>query len=115
WITFAVTVGVLLVIDLFAHRGEHGTSRRAAVVWSLLWIGVGVAFGVFVWAAIDGTAAGEYFAAYLIEKSLSVDNLFVFLLIFQTLAIPAHQQHRVLLFGVLGALVFRAVFIVLGV
>lgn len=115
WITFAATVAVLLVIDLFAHRGEHGTSRRAAIVWTLVWVGVGVAFGLFVWAAIGGTAAGEYFAAYLIEKSLSVDNLFVFLLIFQTLAIPAQHQHRVLLWGVLGALVLRAVFIVLGV
>lgn len=115
WITFAVTVVVLLVIDLVAHRGEHGQSRRVAVAWTVVWIAVGLGFGVFVWLAIGARAAGEYYAAYLIEKSLSVDNLFVFLLIFQSLAIPHKQQHRVLVWGVLGALVFRAVFIFLGV
>lgn len=115
WITFAVTVAVLLVVDLFAHRGKHGTSRRAAIIWTIVWIAVGLGFGVFVWITIGGREAGEYYAAYLIEKSLSVDNLFVFLLIFQTLAIPHDQQHRVLAWGVMGALVFRAIFIVLGI
>ncbi len=115
WITFAITVAVLLVVDLFAHRGEHGQSRKSAIVWTVVWVAFGVAFGLFLWVAIGAHQAGEYFAAYLIEKSLSVDNLFVFLLIFQTLAIPKEQQHRVLLWGVLGALVFRAVFIVLGI
>lgn len=115
WIVFGITVLVLLAVDLFTHRGEHGTSRKAAITWSAVWVGVGLAFGVFVWAVLGGHAAGEYFAAYLIEKSLSVDNLFVFLLIFQTLAIPTHQQHRVLVWGIFGALVFRALFIFLGV
>jgi tellurite resistance protein TerC len=115
WVVFGVLVAILLAIDLFTHRGEHGQSRKAAIVWSIVWVGVGLAFGLFVWVAIGGTAAGEYYAAYLIEKSLSVDNLFVFLLIFQTLAIPHHQQHRVLVWGIFGALVFRAIFIFLGV
>lgn len=115
WITFGVVVAILLAVDLFTHRGEHGQSRKAAIVWSIVWVGVGLAFGVFVWVVIGPTAAGEYYAAYLIEKSLSVDNLFVFLLIFQSLAIPHHQQHRVLVWGIFGALVFRALFIFLGV
>ncbi len=115
WTTFAVVLAVLLVIDLVAHRGEHGQSRKAAIAWSLIWVGIGLAFGGFVWVAIGGTAASEYYSAYLIEKSLSVDNLFVFLLIFQSLRIPHDQQRRVLIWGILGALIFRAVFIFLGV
>lgn len=115
WITFGITVLVLITVDLFTHRGEHGQSRKAAIGWSIVWVGVGLAFGLFVWLTMGGTAAGEYYAAYLIEKSLSVDNLFVFLLIFQTLAIPQSQQHRVLVWGILGALVFRALFIFIGV
>lgn len=115
WVTFGVTVLVLIAVDLFTHRGEHGQSRKAAIGWSILWVGVGLLFGLFVWVTMGGTAAGEYYAAYLIEKSLSVDNLFVFLLIFQTLAIPHDQQHRVLVWGILGALIFRAIFIFVGV
>lgn len=115
WVTFGITVAVLLAVDLVTHRGEHGQSRNSAITWSIVWIGVGVAFGIFVWVTIGSAAAGEYFAAYLIEKSLSVDNLFVFLLIFQTLAIPHREQHRVLIWGILGALVFRALFIFLGI
>src|SRR5690606_19332990 len=115
WIVFGITVAVLIAVDLFTHRGAHGTSRKAAITWSTVWIGIGLAFGVFIWVVLGGHAAGEYYAAYLIEKSLSVDNLFVFLLIFQSLAIPHHQQHRVLVWGIFGALVFRAIFIFLGV
>src|SRR5262245_28892610 len=96
WITFGVLLAVLLAIDLALHRGEHGGSRRAAVYWSLVWLAVGSGFGLYVWWVLGGRAAQEYFGAYLIEKSLSVDNLFVFLLVFQSLSIPHRYQQRVL-------------------
>jgi tellurite resistance protein TerC len=115
WLAFGALVVVLLAIDLLAHRGHRGLSRRSAVIWSLIWIGAGLAFGGVVWRTLGANAAEEYFAAYLIEKSLSVDNLFVFLVIFSALAIPATSQRRGLWWGIFGALVFRAVFIVLGV
>jgi len=115
WTGFAVTLFVLLSIDLYSHRGQHQRSRRQDVMWSLLWISVGLSFTFFVWALMGRDAAEEYLAAYLIEESLSLDNLFVFLLIFQTLSIPLENQRRALLWGILGALVFRAIFIFLGV
>ncbi|MEX2124607.1 MAG: TerC/Alx family metal homeostasis membrane protein [Woeseia sp.] len=115
WIGFAVTLFVLLAIDLYSHRGAHQRSRRADIVWSAVWVSVGLSFTFFVWALMGRDAAGEYLAAYLIEESLSLDNLFVFLLIFQTLRIPLENQRRALLWGIAGALVFRAIFIFVGV
>jgi tellurite resistance protein TerC len=115
WITFAVTVSVLLAIDLFAHRGERGGSRRSAYIWSCIWIAAGLLFTIFVWLAFGAARAHEYLAAYLIEESLSLDNLFVFLIVFNNLAIPKEYQHNVLYWGIFGALVFRAVFIYLGI
>ena len=79
-----------------------------------LWLALGLAFGVVVWTTSGGDRAGEYFAGYLIEKSLSVDNIFVFALLFSYFAVPAAFQHRLLFWGVLGALVFRGVFIGAG-
>ena len=104
----------MLAIDLFAHRREHVVSVREAALWSVLWVGLGLGFGGVVWAAYGAQAGGEYFAGYLIEKSLAVDNVFVFALIFGYFAVPREYQHRVLFYGVLGALVFRAVFIAGG-
>lgn len=115
WIGFGVTLCVLLAVDLFSHRGQHQRSRRQDVIWSAVWVSVGLGFTFFVWALMGGEAAKEYLAAYLIEESLSLDNLFVFLLIFQTLQIPLENQRRALLWGIFGALVFRAIFIFLGV
>ena len=115
WIVFGVSVVVLLALDLFAHRGKHGGSRRSAYVWSCIWIAAGLLFAIFVWLAVGARQAHEYLAAYLIEKSLSLDNLFVFLIIFRNLAIPQEYQHNVLYWGIFGALVFRAVFIFLGI
>src|SRR4051812_40411063 len=87
---------------------------REAAVSSAVWVAFGVGFGVLIWAWSGGTYAGEYFAGYLIEKSLSIDNIFVFALLFSYFAIPARNQHRLLFWGVLGALVFRAIFIGAG-
>lgn len=115
WIGFGITLCVLLAIDLFTHRGGLHRSRRNDIVWSVVWVGVGFGFTFFVWSLMGGEAAKEYLAAWLIEKSLSLDNLFVFLLIFQTLRIPLENQRRALLWGILGALFFRAIFIFLGV
>ena len=115
WIGFGVTLCVLLAIDMLSHRGAHLRSRRADVVWAAIWISTGLSFTFFVWALMGAEAAKEYLAAYLIEESLSLDNLFVFLLIFQTLGIPLHNQRKALLWGIFGALIFRAIFIFLGV
>src|SRR5690606_37131299 len=115
WIVFGGVLLGLLVIDLAVHRGARARSRSAAIVWSCIWVGVGLAFTLFVWWRIGGAAAQEYLAAYLVEKSLSLDNLFVFLVIFRSLNIPHAHQRTVLSWGIFGALVFRAVFVVLGV
>ncbi len=115
WIGFASTLFILLAIDLYSHRGAHARTRRADILWSAIWISTGLSFTFFVWWLMGADAAQEYLAAYLIEESLSLDNLFVFLLIFQTLQIPLENQRRALLWGIFGALVFRGIFIFLGV
>jgi tellurite resistance protein TerC len=104
----------LLAIDLLVHRDERAQSQKNALVWSVVWIAAGLGFNVFVWIAFGRQAAAEYLAAYLLEKSLSLDNLFVFLVIFRSLQVPQEHQHRVLFWGILGAFVFRALFIILG-
>lgn len=114
WWVFAGALVVFLAMDLVSHRGRHGDTYRAAVFWTVFWIGVGLGFNVFVWVVMGPVPAQEYLAAYLMEKSLSVDNLFVFLIIFSSLNIPKEHQHRVLWLGIFGALVFRAIFIFLG-
>lgn len=117
WIAFACVVAVLLPLDLLAHRqdGDDEKHPQHAVAWSLLWIGAGLAFGVFVWIAFGRHHAEEYFAAYLIEKSLSVDNLFVFVVIFDSLKIARRDRRRVLTWGILGALVSRGILVFAGI
>jgi len=114
WLAFWAAVLVLLAVDLLAHRGRHGQSHRSALVWSGIWITTGLLFDVLVWHVLGPRAGQEYLAAYFIEKSLSLDNVFVFLVIFRGLAVPARLQHHVLFLGIFGALVFRALFIFLG-
>jgi tellurite resistance protein TerC len=89
-------------------------SVKEAAVWSAVWVTLGLGFGGVVWWVYGTQAGGEYYAGYLIEKSLAVDNVFVFALIFAYFAVPREYQHRVLFYGVLGALVFRAIFIAGG-
>src|ERR1700752_532430 len=113
WAVFFVLVILLFTVDLLL--GSRGTDLRRATLWSAIWIGAGLSFGLWIWMSQGGEAATVYYAAYLLEKSLSVDNIFVFVLIFSQLQIPAHQQHRVLLLGIVGALVMRAVMIWFGV
>jgi tellurite resistance protein TerC len=107
-------IAVLLSIDLFVHRGNHEPTIRRALIESGLWIACGLAFSLAVLAAWGGAAFGEYLSGYVIEKSLSVDNVFVWAIIFSTFAIPARYQHRVLFWGIFGALVLRAAFIFAG-
>ena len=97
----------MLAVDLVAHRKAHVVAVREAAVWSAVWVSLGVAFGGLIWAVYGGELGAQYFAGYLIEKSLAVDNVFVFAIIFSYFAVPREYQHRVLFYGVLGALVFR--------
>jgi tellurite resistance protein TerC len=117
WWAWAAVLGVILVmlaVDLFAHRKAHVVGVREAAAWSGLWVALGIGFGAIVWWVWGGEFAAQYFAGYVIEKSLAVDNVFVFAIIFGYFAVPREYQHRVLFYGVLGALVFRAVFIAAG-
>ena len=114
WGLLAGVMLLLIAIDLIAHRGDHVDSRRRALVWTVVWIAAAVVFGAVVAAWFGAEAAEQYFAAYLLEKSLSVDNLFVFVVVFGALDIPVSEQRRVLTWGILGALVTRFAFIALG-
>ena len=106
---------VMLLIDLLIFQREaHEVSMSEAIKWSCFWVFCGLAFGGIVFLIGGSKPAGEYMAGYLIEKSLSIDNIFIFALILSYFAVPLKYQHRVLFFGVLGALVLRAIFIVLG-
>jgi tellurite resistance protein TerC len=115
WVALICAVAVLLAIDLLIAGGRaHVVGFREAVGWSVFYVAVALAFGV-VFGVLAGWQFGaEYFAGYIVEKSLSVDNLFVFVILMSTFAVPAEHQQRVLTFGILAALVLRAIFIALG-
>ena len=112
WILFLVFIGGLLALDLGVfHREAHEVHRREALTWSAVWISLAVVFNAGVFWFMGSQAGVEWFTGYLVEKSLAVDNVFVFLLIFSAFAVPAKYQHRVLFWGIVGALVMRAVLI----
>lgn len=117
-LTWAVVVGAILaliVVDLLTvSRKPHDVMFKEAAIWSIFYIGVAIAFGVWVWQTAGSQFGTEYFAAYLVEKSLSVDNLFVFIIILAQFAVPSIYHQRVLMFGVILALVLRAIFIAVG-
>ncbi|MFJ4623678.1 TerC family protein [Streptomyces sp. NPDC088812] len=115
WLVFAVTVLVSLAVDLLAHRQAHVIGFKEAAAWSGVWVGLAIVFGAVVFLVVGTSAGVEYTTAWLLEKSLSVDNLFVFALIFGYFKVPRAYQHRVLFLGVLGALVFRGIFLAAGV
>ena len=116
WLWLAVLGGIvaMLAVDLFAHRKAHVIGVREAAVWSAIWVAIGLAFGAYIWSAYGAEFGQQYFAGYVIEKSLAVDNVFVWAIIFTYFAVPREYQHRVLFFGVLGALIFRGIFIAGG-
>jgi tellurite resistance protein TerC len=115
WAAFGALVVLLLVLDLAVFgRGQRAISFRSAVAWSIGWTVIGVAFAGVLWTWQGRVAAEEYLAGYVIEKSLSVDNLFVFALIFAYFAVPPVSQRRVLFWGIAGAIVLRGIFIAAG-
>ncbi len=111
WLAFIAGIIVLLAVDLVGHRGAHTVSLTEAGVRSALWIALGLGFSIVLLLWQGGEVAGQYIAGYLIEYSLSVDNIFVFALIFSSFGIPAEYRHKVLFWGILVAIVLRAVFI----
>ena len=115
WVGFLVFIGAMLALDLFVfHRKPGQVTMRSAALTSAFWISLGLSFGVIVWMWLGAEKAVEYFSGYLIEESLSVDNVFVFSLVFTAFAIPGHLQYRVLFWGVIGALAMRLVMILIG-
>ena len=115
WIGFNLFVLVLLALDLGVfHRKAHAVSLRRRAIWSAVWVALALLFDAGLYACSGREPALEFLTGYLIEKSLSVDNIFVFVVIFGYFAVPAAYQHRVLFWGILGALVMRAAFILAG-
>ncbi len=122
YLCFTVAIVALLILDLRLHRSDQAMPMRKAAMWTGIWITLAIAFSGFLYAftaARFGAAAGrqatlEFLAGYVVEESLSIDNMFVFAVIFRYFAIPSRFQHRVLFYGVLGAIVFRGMFIAAG-
>lgn len=115
WLGFLAFVAVLLVIDLgVLNRKAHAVSLKEAALMSVVWISIALLFGVLVTVMLGSRAGIEYYTAWVLEKSLSVDNLFVFVLIFSYFRVPAKYHHRVLFWGILGAILMRAVLIIAG-
>ncbi len=114
WVGLIAAIATMLAIDLYRHRHAHAPSPTEAGIESAVWVACGLGFAGIVFMAFGADAFGEYVSGYLIEKSLSVDNVFVWSMLFGTLAIPVKYQHRVLFWGIFGALTLRAIFIFLG-
>ncbi|GGR47317.1 TerC family protein [Streptomyces roseolus] len=114
WVLTILGLGALIAVDFFIGRKPHDVSIKEAGIWTVVWIVLAVLFGIGVTIWGGGQAGGEFFAGFITEKSLSVDNLFVFILIMAKFSVPSHLQQRVLLIGVLIALVLRAIFIAAG-
>lgn len=112
-VTIAAVVG-LLVLDFIATRKPHEVTMREATLWSIFYVALPLAFGGYVWSQHGSERGVEYYTGYLVEKALSVDNLFVFMLLLAAFAVPKALQQRVLLYGIVGALVLRGIFIALG-
>lgn len=116
WVLFGVFIAVMLGLDLWVfHRPAHTIKFREALLWSVLWILLAAGFALLVFFWKGRADALEFTAGYLIELSLSIDNLFIFLLIFRYFKVPADHQHKVLFWGIVGALVMRAIFVVIGI
>jgi tellurite resistance protein TerC len=115
WVGFNLFVLIAIILDLGVfHRKAHKIGIREALLWSVLWIALALSFGFFVWHSYGAQTGLEYLTGYVIEKALSVDNLFVFLVIFRSFRVDQSVQHRVLAWGILGALVMRGLMIATG-
>jgi len=115
WIGFNLFVLAMLALDLGLHRRSPVMSFKTAMAWTGFWIALAAAFAGLVFFEYGKTSALQFITGYVVEESLSIDNLFVFLVLFRYFRVPREYQHKVLLWGVLGALVMRLVFILLGV
>jgi tellurite resistance protein TerC len=114
WIALVAVLAAMLAVDLFRHRDDHEPTPKEALRESLGWVACGLTFGGVMLATFGGGAFGEYMSGYVIEKALSVDNVFVWSMLFTAMAVPLKYQHRVLFWGIFGALAMRAIFIGLG-
>jgi len=115
WGVFLLVVIAMLMVDLGVfHRKAHVLSMREATIWSIVWVVVALVFNAIVWVWLGHQKALEFFTGYLVEKALSADNIFVFAVLFNYFAVPPEYRHRVLFWGVLGAIVFRLTFILAG-
>jgi tellurite resistance protein TerC len=114
WVGLIAVILVMLSVDLYLHREAHTPTPKQAFKESMAWVACGLGFAAVVAFSFGGAAFGEYISGYLIEKSLSIDNVFVWAMLFASLSIPLKYQHRVLFWGIFGALTLRAVFIGLG-
>jgi len=116
WGSFSVFVLAMLALDLGVfHRKSHEVSVEEALLWTAVWVGLAMMFNLFVFYYFDKETALEFFTAYLVEKSLSIDNIFVIIMIFSYFSVPARYQHKVLFWGIFGALLMRVVFIFAGI
>jgi tellurite resistance protein TerC len=116
WIAFAVIVPVALILDLYVfQRKAHKIKVKEALGWSAVWVALALLFGVAILLMLGHEKALNFFTGYLVEESLSVDNLFVFLVIFTYFAVPDQHQHRVLFWGIVGAVIMRGIFIITGI
>ncbi len=116
WLFLLGVITALLLVDLLViHRKAHVVGMREAITESIIWIGLGLLFALFVWWQFGSSATGEYFGSYLMEKSLSVDNVFIWAMLFNYFQIPRKFQHRVLFWGIFGALALRSAFIFGGI
>lgn len=116
WLGFIIFVVTMLCLDLFVfHKRNHTMKVKTALLWSLFWIGLAVVFNILIYFLLGKTKALEFLTGYLIEESLSVDNLFVFIMIFGFFKIEPKYQHKVLFWGIIGAIIMRALFIFAGV
>ena len=115
WIGFLILIAILLLLDLgLFNRGNKHIGLKKALGLTVFWIGIGLAFGIFVFFEFGQQSATEYYAAYIVEKMMSVDNIFIFIVIFTYFKIPEDSQHKALFYGIVGAIVFRALFIFAG-
>ena len=114
WVALLAFVFAMLLLDLFLHRGHQEIKFKEAAIWSTIWVICGLGVGAVIWFIYGGEFGLQYLSGYVIEKSLAIDNVFVWGLLFTAFAVPKRYQHRVLFLGVLGALVMRSVMIVGG-
>lgn len=115
WIGFTGFVLLMLALDLGVfHRKDHEIKTKEALGWSIFWVSLALIFNFLVWQWFGKEKAVEFLTGYIIEKTLSIDNIFIFVIIFNSFAVPTQYQHRVLFWGVLGALIMRAIFIFAG-